>query len=110
MDDIIEVIINTKCLLHFNCIYNGQLEVYIPIEEASWFFLTDDQTLSLIGKNLQVKVISVDHGSQMIQCSIRQLENDPWPIIHESLKVGMTFTGKVTAITPNYVQVQLPNN
>lgn len=109
-NDIVEVVVNSKCVLHFNCIYKDVLEVYIPMAEASWFFLTDNQAAEFIGRKISVKVIAVDTGNQIIQCSIRQLEDNPWPIIHQSLKVGMSFTGKVNAITPNYVQVQLPNN
>lgn len=57
-----------------------------------------------------MKVIEIDHDNEKIFCSLRQTEIDPWPKIHESLKVGMDFNGKVTDITPHYLQVKLPNN
>lgn len=108
--EIISVFVNTKNGFRLTCIYKDKLEVFIPLDETSWFFLTNDQIAELIGKYLNVKVLEINDDNQVITCSIRQLDADPWPIIHQSLKVGTELQGKVKAITPNFVQVSLPNN
>ncbi len=108
--DVIDVFIKSKDNLKLNCVYNNKLEVYILNEETSWFFLTDIQFQSLIGTTQKVKVVQKEDALQRIFCSIRQLDNNPWPSIHSSLKVGMEFNAKISGITPNFIQVQLPNN
>lgn len=110
LTDTIEVTINSFNTINFIAVFLNKLEVYIPAVEISWFFFTPNQSKSLIGTIQMVKVIEVDHENEKIFCSLRQTEVDPWPKINESLKVGMDFNGKVTDITPHYLQVKLPNN
>lgn len=108
--DQIDVIISSFNAINFKGILQGKLEVYVPSEEISWFFLTPNQCKELVGTSQKVKVLSIDNENEKIFCSLRQTIQDPWPIIHESLKVGMDFNGKVTDVTPHYIQVKLPNN
>lgn len=108
--DLIEVVISLNNAIHFIGIYADKLEVYIPNDEISWFFLTPNQCRDLIGTTQIVKVILIDEENQKVFCSLRQVQQDPWPLIHKSLKVGMDFNGKVTGVTRDYIQVKLPNN
>lgn len=106
----IEVEIVSFDSIKFIGFYQNTLEVYILNEEMSWFFLTPNQRRNLVGNLVQVKVTNIDDENEKVYCSLRQIEDDPWPKIHQSLKKGMEFTGKVTDITSNYIQVRLPNN
>lgn len=108
--DLIDVVISLNNPINFKCIYSDKLEVYIANEEISWFFLTPNQCHELIGTTQTVKVISIDEENEKIFCSLRQVQENPWTLIHESLKVGMEFNGKVADITQHYIQVKLPNN
>jgi ribosomal protein S1 len=108
--DIIEIVINSHNPIHFKCIYEEKLEVFMLNDEISWFFLTPNQVNEYIGKRLNVKVLTVDNENERIFCSLRQTIEDPWPIIHESLTVGLDFNAKVIDVTPNYLQLSLPNN
>ena len=110
INDTIEVAISSFNPINFKAVYKNELEIYIPTDEISWFFLTPKQSKELLGTTQMVKVLNVDDENEKVFCSLRQLESDPWPKIHESLKVGMDFNGKVTDITPHYLQVKLPNN
>lgn len=96
--------------IKFIGVYQNSLEIYIQMEEMSWFFLTPNQCRNYIGTTVSVKVINIDEDNEKIYCSLRQTEMDPWPKIHQSLQKGMEFTGRVTDITSNYIQVKLPNN
>lgn len=96
--------------IKYMCLYKDVMEVYIPLDEMSWFFLIPNQCRELVGSTKKVKVISVDEVNEKVFCSLRQLEEDPWPKIHKSLQKGMEFNGKVIDITSNYIQVKLPNN
>ena len=108
--DLIDIVILLNNPIHTIGVYSEKLDVYIQTDELSWFFLTPNQCSSLIGTTQRVQVMSVDNENQKIFCSLRQVEENPWTLIHESLKVGMEFNGKVTDITQNYIQVKLPNN
>ena len=110
VDSIIEVEFLSFDSIKFTCIYQNNLEVYIQIDELSWFFFTNNQFKELIGSHKKVKVISIDDEKEKVFCSLRQIDTNPWVNIHSSLKVGMEFTGKVSDITSNYIQVKLPNN
>lgn len=110
LNSIIEVHLHSYNPIHFKCIYLEKLEVYIMNEELSWFFLTNKQCDNLVGTNCNVKVINIDEVNKKIFCSIRQVDKNPWPTIHSSLKIGMEFNGKVTDVTPNFIQIKLPNN
>ena len=107
---LIDIVICSNNPIHTIGVYSEKLEIHIPTDELSWFFLTPNQCRDLLGTTQKVRVLAVDTENQNIFCSIRQVEQDPWVSIHESLKVGMEFNGKVTDITQNYIQVKLPNN
>ncbi len=96
--------------IKFIGVYQNSLEIYIQMEEMSWFFLTPNQCRNYIGTTVNVKVINIDEDNEKIYCSLRQTEMDPWPKIHQSLQKEMEFTGRVTDITSNYIQVKLPHN
>lgn len=108
--DIIDVKISSNNAINFKAVFKEKLEIFIPTDEISWFFLTPNQSRELWGTIQKVKVITIDNENEKIFCSLRQTEQDPWPKIHESLKVGMEFNGKVTDVASNYIQVKLPNN
>jgi len=110
INSVIDVEIISYDTIKFISYYQNALEIYIPIDEMSWFFLTPNQCRELIGKTIKVKVINIDDENEKIYCSVRQMEDNPWLKIHKSLHKGMEFNGKVTDITSNYIQVRLPNN
>ena len=107
---LIEVEFITFDSIKFTCLYQNNLELYIQVEELSWFLLTTNQIKELIVSRKKVKVSNVDDEKEKIFCSLRQVDENPWINIHSSLKVGTEFTGKVSDITSNYIQVKLPNN
>jgi predicted RNA-binding protein with RPS1 domain len=96
--------------IKFTCLYQDKLEVYIPIDEISWFFLTHNQYHDYLGSVKGAKVIIIDEQNEKIYCSLRQTDENPWINIHASLPIGKTFNGKVTDVTFDYIQVRLPNN
>ncbi|HCY77696.1 MAG TPA: hypothetical protein DHV28_17430, partial [Ignavibacteriales bacterium] len=96
--------------IKFSCIYNSHLEVYILNSEISWFLLSKNSIDKLVGQSINAKVIEINEDEQKIFCSVKQLVDNPWLIIHESLPVGTEMTGRVIDVTPHFVDVELPNN
>lgn len=108
--DIIELKILSGDTIKFSCLFQNKLEVYILKDEMSWFFLTPNQFNSFNGKSYNAKVIEVDGENEKIFCSLRQIDDNPWLTVHESLPVGKEFNSKVIDVTSEYIQVKLPNN
>lgn len=96
--------------IKFTCLYENILEVFMQAEEMSWFLLTDNQKREYIGLTQSVKVIQVDEDNEKLFCSLKQLDDDPWPKIHKSLPIGKEFKGKVCDVNYQGIQVKLPNN
>lgn len=95
--------------IKFTCLYDNKLELYIPTTEVSWFFLTKEIKDKLINTDQKAKVIEVNEDEQKIFCGIKQIEDNPWPIIHKSLPKGTELNGKVIEINHHYVDVTLQN-
>ena len=109
IDDEIEIHIHAKDNLNYKCGYQNLVEVFIPIEEMSWFNFTEGEKSECIGSTIKAKVITVNENERIIKCSPRQLEINPWPIIHDTLKVGTEMNGKVHEITDYFVRVKIDN-
>jgi predicted RNA-binding protein with RPS1 domain len=110
MNSKIELELISYDTIKFTCLYQGKLEVYIPMDEISWFFLPISHLQELIGTAQMAKVIEIDEENQKLFCSIRQLDANPWINIHKSLPIGREFNGKVIEISSKNIQVRLPNN
>lgn len=110
MGSIIEVVVISYDSIKFTCLYKNSLEVFIQTNEISWFLLTDTQKSDYIGTSQKVKVINVDENNEKIFCSLRQIDNNPWPKIHASLPIGKELNGKVCDVNSHGIQVRLPNN
>ena len=107
---IIEVVVISYDSIKFTCLYKNSLEVFIQTNEISWFLLTDTQKSDYIGTSQKVKVINVDENNEKIFCSLRQIDNNPWPKIHASLPICKELNGKVCDVNSHGIQVRLPNN
>lgn len=110
INEVIELFIASCDTLNFKCVYKEILEVIIPTSEISWYILSMEEKADYINKNILAKVIKVDEGNRIIECSHRQLEKDPWPLIHDTLKIGSEFTGKVVEVTEHFVRVKIDND
>ena len=104
---VITVKILSKNNIQYRCLYENALEILMPIDEASWFILSETERRDLINREVQVKVIEKNDELKSIKCSIRDIEENPWPKIHQSLKVGTKFHGKVVEILDDFVRVQI---
>lgn len=93
----------------FKCTYLDSLEVVIPAHEISWHILTPMEKAGYINEKIIVKVIKVNAETRTIECSHRQLMKDPWPSIHDTLKIGSEFNGKVHEVNEHFVRVKIEN-
>ena len=88
------------------CRLSSGLEVYLPMVEISWF-PEADKVQGLVGSKQQVLVYEVIPENRTILCSLRRLENDPWPELHKCFSPGTEITGKVCEVNPHFVRVEI---
>jgi predicted RNA-binding protein with RPS1 domain len=97
---------DTNC---YYCYSATHLEVILPRHEISWtdHIRTDDT--SLIGQELTLKITEKNEEQRKLIGSLRQLEDDPWPLIHKKLPKGTKLRGRVSEVTKDFVLVELPD-
>lgn len=105
----IELKIITYDFFNLKCLYENLLEINIPVNEISWHSPNEEDKENLLNKVITAKVIKITPEDRIIECSIRQLEKDPWPKIHETLKTDTEFNGKVCEVNEHFVRVKIDN-
>ena len=77
----------------------GGADGLIHLTELSWRRVQDPTEVVSIGDEVEVKVISVDRERRRIGLSLRQLQPEPWTVIHENYAIGQLVDGVVTRLT-----------
>jgi ribosomal protein S1 len=90
-------------------LFQNQIEVLIPKNEISWYLLSDDERHKFENTAVDIQVIQSNKAEKILHGSIRRLEQDPWPTIHQALSKGMVFNGKICEIAEEYVGVKVDN-
>ena len=74
----------------------GGADGLIHISELSWDRVSKVSDVLQVGDEVQVKVIKLDPEQSRISLSLRQLQQDPWEQVVQSLPVGSPVEGQVT--------------
>jgi len=109
LEDIIEVELiecNGYC---YTGLYVDNIVISIPRNEISWVTIPSPNDNSLLESKQKVIIYDKSDESKKIKGSIRRLEKDPWPIIHEKLPRGTELRGIVAEVNPNFVTIDLPD-
>ncbi len=77
----------------------GGADGLIHLTELSWRRVQDPTEVVSIGDKVKVKVISVDRERRRIGLSLRQLQPEPWTVIHENYAIGQIVDGVITRLT-----------
>lgn len=105
--DEIDVIIYLRRGNFFYCNNIRGQEFILSNVELSWNDITDEEKDYFLHKTLKVKVIEIQGENKSIFVSIRNLENDPWPEIHRTIKSGTDYIGKVKEVKEHFVKVEI---
>ena len=74
----------------------GGADGLIHISELSWDRVSRVTDVLQLGEQVQVKVIKLDPDQNRISLSLRQLQQDPWERLIQTVPVGSIVTGTVT--------------
>src|SRR5256885_4762512 len=74
----------------------GGADGLIHISELSWDRVSRVTDVLQLGEQVEVKVIKLDPDQNRISLSLRQLQQDPWERLMQTVPVGSILTGTVT--------------
>ena len=77
----------------------GGADGLIHLTELSWRRVQNPTEVVNIGDEVEVKIISVDRERRRIGLSLRQLQPEPWSVIHENYAIGQLVEGVITRLT-----------
>jgi len=77
----------------------GGVDGLLHITDMTWGRISHPSELVKIGETITVKVLSFDKDNEKISLGLKQLSNNPWQDISETLKVGSKIKGTISSIT-----------
>lgn len=86
---------------------DGVLRAFLPKEELSWGKDRNPYNYTDVGEKLKVKVKRIDRKNEFIIVSLRELKGNPWEKFLKEHKERDVLEGKVVALTPRGVIVEL---
>ena len=82
----------------------------VHLSEISWERIRHPGDVLKIGQQVDVKIISIDKENKRIGLSLRALQEDPWTVMIENLKVGQLIEGTITRLTKFGAFARLEND
>lgn len=86
----------------------GGVDGLLHITDMTWGRIAHPSELVRIGDTVTVKILSFDKENEKISLGMKQLAENPWEGIDESIKIGAKIKGTVSSITDYglFVEVQ----
>jgi small subunit ribosomal protein S1 len=70
----------------------------VHMTEISWEHISHPSQALKVGQEVKVKVINIDGENKRIGLSIRQLQDDPWPVKVASFREGQLVQAKIVRL------------
>lgn len=77
----------------------GGVDGLLHITDMTWGRISHPNELVRLGDSITVKVLSFDKDNEKISLGLKQLEENPWEKVAQTLKVGDKVKGKISSIT-----------
>ncbi len=86
----------------------GGIDGLLHITDMTWGRIAHPSELVKIGSTISVKVLSIDKENSKISLGMKQLTDNPWAKLDETIQIGSKITGKISSITDYglFVEVQ----
>jgi len=88
----------------------GGIDGLLHITDISWKRINHPSELLKIGDEIEVKVLKYDAEKNRVSLGMKQLQDDPWDKVKDTLELGNRYKGKVTNIAEYGVFVDLGDN
>ncbi|HEV2600904.1 MAG TPA: 30S ribosomal protein S1 [Candidatus Babeliales bacterium] len=77
----------------------GGVDGLLHITDMTWGRISHPSELVHIGDTISVKVLSFDKTNEKISLGLKQLSDNPWKKVSETLKEGSRIKGRISSIT-----------
>ena len=77
----------------------GGADGLIHLSELSWGQIRHPSEVLEVGQEVEVYVLKMDRKRKRIGLSLRQLQPEPWIVVHENYAVGQLLEGTITNLT-----------
>ncbi|MBC8446618.1 MAG: S1 RNA-binding domain-containing protein, partial [Chloroflexi bacterium] len=77
----------------------GGADGLIHLSELSWGQIQHSREVLEVGQEVEVYVLKVERERRRIGLSLRQLQPEPWSVVHETYAVGQLVEGTITKLT-----------
>lgn len=86
----------------------GGVDGLLHITDMTWGRIAHPSEIIKIGDQIKVKILSIDEENSKISLGMKQLSENPWAELPESITVGSRVTGKISSITDYglFVEIQ----
>ncbi len=86
------------------------IEAFLHAQEMSWTSrIKDPGEQYKQGDEIEVKVLKIKENAQKIEVSVKQLAEDPWPMLALSFRKGTVCEGKVKEVLEKGIVIELPD-
>ena len=85
----------------------GGVDGLLHITDMTWGRISHPSEIVKIGETVSVKVLSIDKDNYKVSLGMKQLEDNPWQGLDDSVQVGSRVKGKVASITDYGVFVEV---
>jgi len=109
LGDVIEVVIASSSEDYYYGRFVDNIEIIIPKYELAWLKKDEKSENEILGKKLKVIIYEKLKELRTLKGSVRQLEDNPWPMIRQNLPKGTKLKGQVIEVSSRKVEVALPN-
>jgi small subunit ribosomal protein S1 len=76
----------------------GGVDGLLHITDMTWSRIEDPTEIIKIGETITVKVLTFDRVNEKISLGMKQLSENPWNDLAESINIGSTIKGKIISI------------
>jgi len=86
----------------------GGIDGLLHITDMTWGRISHPSEILKIGDNITVQVLSIDKDNNKISLGMKQLTDNPWKNLPDSIQVGSKVKGKISSITDYglFVEIQ----
>lgn len=88
----------------------GGVDGLLHITDMTWGRIGHPSEMVKIGDQITVKILSFDKDNEKISLGLKQLDQNPWEKISETLKEGSRIKGKISSITDYGLFVEVAPN
>lgn len=104
--DVVEGIV--KELTDFGAFIDlGGMVGLLHTTNMSWGSFNHSDNILLIGQNVKVQILEIDHAKQRVTLGLKQLQKNPWDDIERRYLVGHIVRGKVIKLFPYGALIEL---